>query len=268
LNEEQELIPIEQQTLIFYGKPIVVVRLPDGRPGVVIRFFCENLRIDTAAQVARIRRTEVMAEDLVFVRVETDGGSQKMATLVLHSVPFWLATIDPKRVRPELRSEILRYQREVYDVLYAWAQSPRAIATPTNLVPSEQITQPAPPAENAPLEEWREYHRQMIVWIDRQREVEQWRGSVESRLEGLEAVTGLIPEILERLGPQTLTPEHQRQIQEYVHQLNQLTRRPYATIYDNLKTAFGVPKYADIPEAEWEKAVNWFQVQIERAKKK
>src|SRR5437763_17201369 len=93
LNEEQELIPIEQQTLVFYGKPLIVVRLPDGRPGVVIRFLCENLQIDTAGQVQRIRRTEAIAEDLVSVRVETNGGYQKMATLVLDSIPYWLATI-------------------------------------------------------------------------------------------------------------------------------------------------------------------------------
>ena len=69
LNEEQDLLPVEQQTLIFYGKPIMVVRLPDGRPGVVLRFLCENLQIDTAAQMQRIRRTEAIAEDLVFAVV-------------------------------------------------------------------------------------------------------------------------------------------------------------------------------------------------------
>ena len=76
LNEEQDFLPIEQQTLTFYGKPIVVVRLPDGQPGVVLRFLCENLQIDTAAQTQRIRRTEAISEDLIFAQVETDGGSQ------------------------------------------------------------------------------------------------------------------------------------------------------------------------------------------------
>ena len=94
LNEEQDFLPIEQQTLTFYGKPIVVVRLPDGQPGVVLRFLCENLQIDTAAQTQRIRRTEAISQDLVFAQVETDGGSQRMAVLILHAVPFWLAGID------------------------------------------------------------------------------------------------------------------------------------------------------------------------------
>src|SRR5439155_22686430 len=71
MSDEQELIPIEQHTLTFYGKPIIVVRLPDGRPGVVLRFLCENLQNDTNAQVQRVQRSEAMAEDLVFTRVET-----------------------------------------------------------------------------------------------------------------------------------------------------------------------------------------------------
>ena len=50
----------------------------------------------------------------------------------------------------------------------------------------------------------------MVRWIDWQQDIEAWRGSVESRLEGLEEVTNLIPETLERLGPQTLTADHQR----------------------------------------------------------
>jgi len=101
VNDDQELIPIEQHTLTFYGKPIIVVRLPDGRPGVVLRFLCENLQIDTNAQVQRVQRSEAMAEDLVFTRVETPGGAQRMATLVLRSIAYWFATIDTRRMEKD-----------------------------------------------------------------------------------------------------------------------------------------------------------------------
>ncbi len=266
MSEDKELIPIEQQTLMFYGKPIIVVRLPDGRPGAVIRFFCENMQIDTAGQVQRIQRTEAIADDLVFAQIETPGGRQRMAVLVLHAVPFWLAGIDPKRVREEIRPEILHYQREAVDVLYAWAQSPKASLT--NLVPAEQIIRPIAPVNEASLADWRDYHRQMVAWIDWQADVAQWRGSVESRLEGVEAMTGLIPEILERLGPQTLTPRHQQQAKAYVQQLSKATGKHSATIYNDLYTAFSVPRYQDIPESDWEQVEQWFKTQIERSKRK
>ncbi len=266
-QESQALIPIEQQTIMFRGLPLVVVRLPDGRPGVVLRWICENLHLAPTGQVTRIKRTEAIADDLVYVRVETEGGFQKMPTLVLHSVPYWLATIDTRNMKKddERRLEILHYQREVVDVLYAWAQTPRVIAAPTNLVPSEPITEPTRPDPDASIEEWIIYHQQMLQVLEWQRDIENWRSGVESRLEGLEAI---IPDILDRLPPQTLSSEHQQQVQAFVHQLHEATGKPHGTIWNEFKTAFAVAKYDQIPEGEWNKVASWFRVQLQRAKKK
>jgi hypothetical protein len=82
ISKSQWTMPIRE------WQTYVVVRLPDGQPGVVLRFLCENLQIDTAAQTQRIRRTEAISEDLVFTQVETNGGYQRMAVLILHAVPF------------------------------------------------------------------------------------------------------------------------------------------------------------------------------------
>jgi len=266
-QESQALIPSVQDTIIFNGKPLVVVRLSDGRSGVVLRWICENLHLAPGPQVLRIKRTEVIASDLIYVQVQTEGGFQTMPTLVLDSVPYWLATIDTRRMDKEdpKRLEILEYQHRAVAALYAWASSPRTIAAPTNLVPSEPVTQPARPAPDATLADWHEYYVRMAAIIEWQMEVEHWRGGVEGRLEGLEAI---IPDILDRLPPPTLTPEHQQQVQAFVHQLHEASGKPYGTIYNDLKTAFAVAKYDQIPEGEWNKVAHWFQVQIQRAKKR
>jgi hypothetical protein len=49
-QDSSPLVPSEQQTIIFYGKPLIVVRLPDGRPGVVLRQFCDNLQLEPTSQ--------------------------------------------------------------------------------------------------------------------------------------------------------------------------------------------------------------------------
>ena len=72
----QLLVPVDQQTIYFYGQPLVVVRLADGRVGAVLRWFCLNLQLDSDAQLRRIRRTEEIADDLVDVRIQTEGGLQ------------------------------------------------------------------------------------------------------------------------------------------------------------------------------------------------
>ena len=120
-QEAQALIPLVQDTVLFSGHPLVVVRLPDGQPGVVLRWICENLHLSPAAQVERIKRTEVIADDLVSVRVQTDGGPQIMPTLILPAAPYWLATIDIRRMEKEdpRRIEILNYQRNAVDALLA-----------------------------------------------------------------------------------------------------------------------------------------------------
>jgi len=219
VSDDQELIPIEQHALTFYGKPIIVVRLPDGRPGVVLRFLCENLHIDTNAQVQRVQRSEAMAEDLVFTRVETPGGAQRMATLVLRSIAYWFATIDTRRMEKDdpRRLAIVQHQREAVDVLYDRAAAPQVREAPsTKPVPSEPIVEPAKPATDASLADWHEYYVRMAAVLEWQMEIEAWRGGIEDRLQGLEAITGLIPDILERLPAPTITPAHQHQVKYYV----------------------------------------------------
>lgn len=266
-QDSQELIPTEQDTITFQGKPLVVVRLSDGRNGVVLRWICENLHLLPAAQVRRIKRTEVIADDLVYVQVQTDGGLQIMPTLVPHAVPYWLATIDTRNMASddERRRDILTYQRNAVDVLYAWASTPRMIAAPTDLVPSEPITQPTRPAPDALLADWHEYHMRMAAVLEWQMEISVWQGSVESRLESLEAI---VPDILERLGPELITIEHQRSIQGLVKRIHDATGKPFGTIYDELKTAFDVPSYQELREQDWEKVLNWFRAQLDRAKRK
>jgi hypothetical protein len=59
------LIPAEQETVLFHGKPIIVVHFADGRTGIILRYLCENLHLDPHGQCQRIERTEAIAEHLV-----------------------------------------------------------------------------------------------------------------------------------------------------------------------------------------------------------
>jgi hypothetical protein len=106
----------------------------------------------------------------------------------------------------------------------------------------------------------------MAAVLEWQMEVEAWRGGIEDRLEGLEAITGLIPDILERLPAPTITPAHQHQVQYPVSQLSQARGQHPATIYSALYAAFNVPRYQEFLDAQWEQVERWFQSQLERKK--
>jgi hypothetical protein len=136
------------------------------------------------------------------------------------------------------------------------------------LVPSVPIERPPAPEEGASLAVWREYHQAMLSYIDWQEEVEQWRGHVEHRLEQVEEVTRLVPEILERLGPQTLTPEHQSTVKNAVRHLSELTGAHFQTIYADLNESFHVAKYDQIPESRWLDVSVWLKTRIDAADKR
>lgn len=92
-------------------------------------------------------------------------------------------------------------------------------------------------------------------------------GELHSRLEGMEEVTRLVPEILQRLGPQTLTPEHQATIKHQAARLHELSGASYATLYGELNAAFHVGKYSDIAEARWPEIAAWFKTRIAAAER-
>ncbi len=286
-NQQQALEPLEQETIPFHGEQIVAIRLPDGRICVVLRWICGSLALDPQAQVRRIERTASTASELVRVRVQTRGGKQTMPAITLRGFSPWVLGINPNEVRSDnpvederIRALIVVYQEEAKDVLYEYfvtRQRPALSSPRTTVIPAEPIRPVQELGPDATEAEQATYYEQLGLWYlwkaaqhaqAWRDEVNEWRGSVESRLESKEAMLDLIPEIIERLGPETLSVQHQRQLQAYVHRLHEASGKAYATVYDDLKTAFGKPRYQELLESEWPDVERWFTVQIERARGK
>jgi P22_AR N-terminal domain len=122
---EQTLILIEQATVSFYGRDIIAVRLADGRIAAALRTMCEALQLDHPGQVRRIREDEVLADRLMPVRVETDGGPQVMEMLTAWAIPTWLTGIQIKRVVADKREAILAFKRDAADALYGHFSHPQ-----------------------------------------------------------------------------------------------------------------------------------------------
>lgn len=277
MSDAQELIPLEQDTIDFDGYPVLGIRLADGRIGASLRDLCDSMKIDRYSQMQRIRGDETIADSLISVQIQTRGGFQKADFLIAWAIPYWLTGVELSRIKDEKkRQAILLFKRKAADILYhhfsqrePLAETGRAVAV------TEQLTQPSAPAPNASALAWAEYHQQMAAFY-------QWKASTDTRIDALEVkqeemesrldehrrVLAFIPEILERLGPQTLTPQHHRRVQALAKQLHLATNKPYPTIYDDLKTAFEKPRIEDLLEEDWPQIEHWFAVQIERGKNK
>lgn len=90
----------------------------DGDPLVAMRPVCEALGLDWSGQRQRMLRHPVMAEGVVMITTPSAGGMQQTMMLPLRLLPGWLFGIDSRRVRPELRDKIVRYQEHCFTVLH------------------------------------------------------------------------------------------------------------------------------------------------------
>jgi len=269
------IIPIRQESVTLLGAEVIAVQLPDGRIGATLASLCEALSLHPASQARRIRLDEVLTGELLDVQIATTSGAQTMGVLTAWAIPLWLTGIHVSRVAEDKRAAILAYKREAANVLYRHFSTAQQIAPPSTLVPAEPIERPVAPGEDATLEAWRGYHQAMIAWLDWQSDMAAWRSETDARLdslhsevESLHEVARLVPELLERMGPATLSPEHQATVQAMAKRLHDVSGYAFSTIYSDLNQSFRVGKYSDIPDAQWAQVATWFQQRIDAAEKR
>jgi hypothetical protein len=275
VTSDAPLLPTRQELVPFYDGVIVAVLLPDGRIAATLASLCDRLGLAPNRQARRIRADDLLADEFLPATIETSGGPQTMGVLTAWAIPLWLTGVQISRVAEERRAAILAYKREAANVLYRHFSSIQQIAPPSALVSAEPIEKPVAPGDDATLEAWRGYHQAMIAWLDWQSDMAAWRSETNARLDGLQdeveslhEVVRLVPEILERLGPQTLSPEHQSTTQEMVKRLHDLTGYAFSTIYTDLNRSFRVGKYSDIPDARWPDVAQWFSARIAAAERR
>ena len=113
-----ELVPIEQKEVDFYGDEVTAVRLGDGQVYASLRHMCNALGLDTVSQRRRIERHDLLNEGKGVVKVTTPGGIQETYVLLVDLVPLWLAGIQVKNVREDLRPKLAKFQKEAARVLW------------------------------------------------------------------------------------------------------------------------------------------------------
>jgi hypothetical protein len=114
----------------FRGGFIEAAQL-EGEVFVPLRPLCDALGVSLEGQLAKLKRKPWATLKMIFT-VADDGKARQLAAVDLRSLPLWLATIEPSRVKPEARAALVMYQREAADVLYRHFLAPPApIKVPT-----------------------------------------------------------------------------------------------------------------------------------------
>jgi len=249
---ETALVPVEEKLVKFYGDEVIAVRAADGVVYVPIRPVCDNLGITLAGQRERINRDPVLAEAVSSVSVTLTQQAREMLCLPLKYIPGWLFGVNVNRVKPELRDNVIRYQKECYDVLSEAFLEGRLTADPafTELLQSDTLAVQAYKV----LQELTRLARSQILLEARVGHHEFRIDDLEKRLESVE----------DSLGDEDrhLTPNQASQISQAVKtvalKLSKATgRNEYGGVYGELYRKFGITSYKQLPAAKFDEAMSW-----------
>jgi hypothetical protein len=281
LSQVGTLIPVEQDTVPFYGHDLIAVMLPDGRICAVLRSLAEGLGLNLQSQLRHIRGRAALADGLLTVRVETEGGPQRMQALTLDVLPGWLFSVDERRVKPEAQPDVILFQRECVKVLAEHFAHKRALALPApqSIVPAD----PQLAGQVAALTEqidtlsgavtlMREHLAALLALPgqveDLSEQVSQAVSMLESLAERQDTAEAQLAQVDERT--QRLTPAHARAVQEMVDRMVRETKRlpvplTYGIIYGRLKHRFRVGSYKEADDSRFDELMAYLREELSRA---
>ncbi len=250
LDDAEILTP---RAIEFYGDQILAVEeVESQRIFVPIARLCDNLGIDRPSQTQRIQDHAVLQSGLATFTFETSGGPQPAQCLRLDLLPFWLAGINPRRVRAEARTKLVLYQRECAAVLW---DAFRPAGQPSSV--QHMVKESRSPAAQA-------YEMAMaIAAIARQQmhleaqmaEIAATMTSHADRIASLELTLAPKHAISE-----TQATELAQAIKVVARALGERTgRNEYGGVYGQLYREFGITSYKSLPVDKFESAMEWLR---------
>ncbi|MFI8417707.1 phage antirepressor N-terminal domain-containing protein [Serratia sp. NPDC078593] len=124
-------------TVPFHGNALYVVN-HNGEPYTPMRPIIDGMGLTYQGQVEKLKSR--FSKGVREISIPTAGGPQTMLCLQLRKLAAWLATIQPNKVKPEIRDTVIQYQDECDDVLYDyWTKG--AAANPRKFSVMEELNQ-------------------------------------------------------------------------------------------------------------------------------
>ena len=219
---------------------------------IPVRRICEALSIDASSQYRRLKEDEVTAEQMLQLKVETDGGVQQANCLEARRLPYWLGGIDASRIKDEKkRKKIVAFKKDMADVLWA---TYRSYILPEDLIAESDSRLPKAEQEYLQMVADAEQLRQAIKDGEVHRlELEKQVGDLQNRMGRLEATLVL---------DNYINDAQQARFRRIVAALGAVLqakgqKSAYRDVYRAVYKNFQVPKYSMLTTRQWPKVIEF-----------
>lgn len=103
----------------FHGQALATI-FHDGQPFVAMRPIVENIGIDWAGQTVKLRNQKDKFNCCDIAMVASDKKVRDFLCIPLRKLNGWLFSINPERVRADIKDKLIQYQEECFSVLYEY----------------------------------------------------------------------------------------------------------------------------------------------------
>ena len=162
----------------FHNDTIFCVTI-ENQPYTAAKPIVMNLGLDWSGQAAKLSANK-KRWGIVIIAIPSESGEQETTCIPVRKLPAFLASINPKKVKPELRERIELYQAECDDALWNYWMNGRAeraaepVENPDKLTPAHRAelksivdaklsTYPASVQGKARSEIWARFNRHFRI---------------------------------------------------------------------------------------------------------
>ncbi|MFC0908013.1 phage antirepressor N-terminal domain-containing protein [Pasteurella multocida] len=107
---------ISTQTIPFHGSELITLKIEDVIY-TAVRPIAEALGLSWSTQKRKLENSKDKF-GCVHMNTPTNGGMQSMLCMPLKKLNGWLFSINPEKVRSDLKEKVIQYQEECFEALY------------------------------------------------------------------------------------------------------------------------------------------------------
>lgn len=261
MTKSNALIPTSQKTIVFYDDEITAVVIEgDGEREIYVplRPLCDYLGVSWQGQNRRINDDEVLSDVVRSVNItltDLDPSTSRprtsqMICLSLGYLNGWLFGINPKRVKPEVKDRLIRYQKECYKVLA-----------------KEFVQTAVSPTASSSLMHVREMGLAIARMAEEQMEFDRRLGVTEATMQETAVTVDGMRDDIELLKARTdpgeaVTQSQAMQISQAVKAVarelgKQTKRNEYGGVYGELYRRYEITSYKELPSAQFDECLAW-----------
>ena len=127
----------------FHGDTIFCIDY-QNQPFTPMKPIVQNMGLDWSGQAAKLNANKERW-GVSIIEIPSNGGEQEMLCMPVRKLPSYLNSINPRKVRPELRAKIELYQAESDDALWNYwmhgrAERPVPQTAEAAITPDQQCT--------------------------------------------------------------------------------------------------------------------------------